>query len=309
MRYLSLLIILYSLSVNAQIQPFLGIFDLDSCNFETTCQIFKPDTSATNVWKVGTTTKPFFGTAYSPPNALMTDTLNPYPTSNHSWFDLVLPNNMYYYLGMIVSFRHKYQTDIGNDGGYIEVSYNQGASWHNVIHDDTVTSPIVFASQNLYTKTDILNNGTPAFSGTSNGWVNTSIQWVWAFPLRFLPDTLILRFHFKSDSIQTNLDGWMIDNLLISYADLGSDINELETGSHIAYPNPTTGLLRIKKTGLRYETSFITVYNNQGQQVLAPSRFENQEFELNCSEWPNGLYFFQVYTKGTKTSSGKFFKL
>ena len=129
----SLFLILTSLYSSAQIDyGEQGLIPTDSCSFENYCQRMLIDTSNTNNdWVIGSTNKPFFGQANSLPNAIMTDSLNPYSSNNLSYFDLGFnawdgsgfPMNMY------IQFEHKYETDTLIDGGYITVSHDSGQTW------------------------------------------------------------------------------------------------------------------------------------------------------------------------------------
>ena len=294
MKRIIIILILISVSISAhpQINPGLGIVDYESCNLESYCGLLKMDTSSQNIWQIGKPMKVFFDTAYSIPNALVTDTLNPYPVSNHSYFDLVIRN--FYYLDMIVSFRHKFQTDTLTDGGYIELSYDMGQSWENILYD---SSYIFFYSENLYTTDDTLKGGINGFSGTSNGWINTRVEWIWALPIKFYPpDTLMMRFHFISDSIQTNKAGWMIDNILISYAMLPGAVNEINYGviPLEIYPNPFDTYTNIQFENPRNEDLEIWVLNPLGQVVRTIKDITGDQIRIEKEDLTSGMYFVQL---------------
>jgi len=59
----------------------------DSCNFETPCTLVVMD-SASGIWQIGPPQKAIFDSAYSLPNALVTDTLNTYPVNQECYFDV-----------------------------------------------------------------------------------------------------------------------------------------------------------------------------------------------------------------------------
>ena len=299
MKKLKLFTIVFLLSSSAfcQINPYLGIYDVDSCNFESQCLLTNIDTSSQNIWQIGTPAKAFFDTAYSLPNAIVTDTVNPYPTLNHSYFDLIIPNTSYYYAGLIVGFKHKFETDTSSDGGYIEVSYDKGISWNNVIIDGIINNPLEFNTENLYTLQDTLKGGINGFSGTSNGWIYTKIQWIWFMPVKtYPPDTLIMRFNFISDAVQTNKAGWMIDNILISYADLGSSINEVENYNYNINitPNPVENVSKITFDNLKNENLMITVFNTFGQKIKEIPNIKTKQIEISKNDFNSGLYFIQI---------------
>src|ERR1035437_3950545 len=175
----------------------------------------QPDTSLTidttlsgNIWQIGSPHKVFFDSAYSGTKAIVTDTVNPYPVNNHSEFVVKYhsQNPLYWmYYEYNFSFWHKFDTDSMKDKCSIEISHNEGNNWTNVI-DDSIINFIphyfnTFYSQNI-----------KGFSGNSEGWKLSSLLWS---PCRGqIADTLIwFKFVFNSDSIQTNKEGWMIDDI------------------------------------------------------------------------------------------------
>lgn len=290
------ILLLLNLSAFSQIDPFEGIANFDSCKFESQCGLYKPDTSSQNIWQIGKPAKPFFDTAYSQPNALVTDTINPYPNANHSYFDLRIRN--LYVADMIVGFKHKYQTDTLTDGGYIEISYDKGQTWINVIHSDTTA--MMFFTENLYSNQDTLKGGINGFSGSSNGWIYTRIEWVWVLPCKiYPPDTLIMRFHFISDSIQTNKAGWMIDNIIISYAVMTGSIKEMNTDmvSINISPNPMTNFTTIRFDNRKNEKLTLRIFNTLGQIAGEIEDVTDNQIQIEKGDLTSGLYFVQLRNK------------
>jgi hypothetical protein len=297
--YLSMLCFLIFISSEAQIITFWGIHDVDSCRFETPCGLTQLYSGPDNIWQRGRPQKPFFDSAYSLPYAMVTDTINPYRNSVDSYFDLILPVWQYYYFGIIVGFKHKFQTDTLVDGGYIEDSYDKGQTWVNVLDDQFVHNVPIFASENLYTTQNSLQGGHYGFSGNSGGWIYTRIQWVWTFPVKDSPpDTLMLRFHFISDSIQTNKDGWMIDNLLISYADEGSGIDETaEPKVKIdILPNPAEDFTTVEFNPSMQNPVTMILTNSLGNTVRKEENIFGNKMELSRDGLNSGVYFAQFYS-------------
>ncbi len=285
-------VLLHAWHSYAQIDSAEGIFQLNYCDFSFICKELKMDTASENIWIQAVPRKTEFNTAYSPDKVLITDDSLTYPPQNHSYFDLILPNQ--YGFGIIVGFRHRIHTDTLRDGGYIEISYDDGKTWTNVIYDKEVNNPMVFNSESLYTKNDTLIGGIPGFSGTSEDWMHTQIQWIWAAPLSFIdpPSNLYLRFHFISDSTETFKDGWMIDDLTVSYAYLGSGIKSLESSvSQLKIqPNPVDLMARIQIENPLPESMEILVLNALGQVVLTQSYIQPENIDINVADWKPGVY-------------------
>ena len=266
-----------------------GIYDLDSCNFENTFSMIKLDTSMQNIWQIGQPSKQVFNSSYSYENALITDSLSPYPIARNSYFDVVLPNS--YGPNLIISFKHRFHSDTLIDGGYIECSYDMGETWTNVVYDFIVNHPDDFRSENLYTEYDTLKGGIPGFSGSSSSWIETKLQWVFFYPVKAnYADTFLLRFHFMSDSVQTNKDGWIIDDFLISYADFGSGISELDASNIQLFPNPTNNKLNFEK-----EISGQYKICDLSGRIVFEGKLSGQELDVQALQ--EGMYVFYLESK------------
>jgi hypothetical protein len=287
-----------------QIHPYLGIYDDDSCKFNTACSLINFTDKSHNMWQTGRPLKPFFGTAYSEPFALMTDSINPYPKSIHTYFDLILPE---WIPNVIVSFKHKYQTDSLKDGGYIEVSYDSGKTWNNVIDDKKVHFSIYFGMEKMYAQNDTLIQGHKGFSGTSNGWIYSRIQWVWLVPLSNIPpNPLYMRFHFISDSIDNEKAGWVIDDILISHAFTGWSVKKTGEDTKLKYsPNPMTTETVFYFDNPIKEKYSLRLYNSKGQLVKTQSEYHPQSITLKRGNLNSGLYYFMLKSESGIESKGK----
>ncbi|PCJ27190.1 MAG: hypothetical protein COA97_04270 [Flavobacteriales bacterium] len=300
------------ISLNSFSQFFPGYTPMppaDSCNFENTCARLTIDTTnANNNWVIGSTNKSFFGQANSLPNAIMTDSLTPYSSNNWSYFDLGfnMTKDWWMTFNIYIKFDHKYETDTLIDGGYITVSYDSGQTWINVI-DDTCDFCDIFGgiwpninSENLYTDNDTLANGKFGFSGTSD-WKTTSIQLMYALPVKQIPiDTFIIRFNFISDSIQTNKDGWIIDNIYMGSVDVGSSVEEFPSTIQVKlFPNLTTDYFNYTvKNNESLKSIIITTIT--GAHVLSISN-PKPEDRIDVSNLPSGNYFVKFIAGGSQT--------
>jgi len=199
-------------------------------SFENNYSFLRIDsTQSSNIWQVGKPRKLIFDSAYTQPFALVTDTVNPYPVNNRSSFEIKLkrPDTAFCWSTMTLSFLHKYETDSLYDGGYIEISYDGGINWINVIEDTT----LILKNLYFYKKSDTINGGCAAFSGNSKKWNPISIIWERGSGIaQYTIDFVIIRFSFVSDSIDSGKSGWLIDELLllVSNGCTGS-INELSS--------------------------------------------------------------------------------
>jgi hypothetical protein len=281
-------------------------------DFEENSPYIKINSSADNVWQIGTPLKSFLNSAYTVPKAIITDTILGYPPKNFSWFDLYIggfnmggtwqggyPNDIF------VDIRHKFDTDTLADGGYITVSWDKGQTWMNVIYDSVYPGMHPMwqygawgGTPNLYSPEQLLSNGEPGFSGNSGGWVHTFMNWfIWPVKstMDFPPDTMILRFNFVSDENNNNREGWMLDHIRLFSLDLGSGINVGLQNSkrfHIA-PNPVTSsaLITFDKT---YEDVEYTLVDLTGRVLLAGNPGKCSRFIFPRGNISPGLYLLKI---------------
>lgn len=265
------------------------------------------DTTDSGIWKIGTTSKPFFSPTVSNDYAIMTDTLKPYDTSTNSSFKVIL--NAYNF-NTILSFRHKYQTRKGKDGGIVEYSLDTGKTWNNVLGDcnsDSLGLWQGILTSNFYKKNDTLENGEQAFSGTSNGWQYSRVQVFVGLPIKSTGTTncvssaqIQFRFRFYSDNKPDTLDGWIIDDLKVEHDDYGggvaTGVNSLPVK---VYPNPSNGILHIAMPEMYFTKA--SLINTIGQTVYTTS-INSTNQTINVELLPAGIYQLVLQGEyGTKT--------
>lgn len=289
-------------------------FTWDTVTFESPCSYISIDSSSQNIWQIGVPNKTIFNSAYTPTHAIVTDTINYYPINNHSYFDLYIGhfnidpiyNSGYYPGDIFIEIKHKFNTDTLLDGGFISVSWDKGNTFINIINDtiyQTFVSGVSPSSSwnselvNLYDTTNVLFNGEHGFSGSSNGWITTKFCWHY-IPCKknnkaFL-DTMILRFNFISDSINNNMEGWMIDNIRLYSVDLGGNIKSLSANNNISIsPNPFK-----EKTEIRFDKNYnlidIKIYNLQGILIDELKTYNQDKVIYSNNHLPAGMYFCKI---------------
>jgi len=299
MKKYIVLVILFA----SNFQLFAQVY-YDSIKFETPYPHILIDTSNHNIWQIGVPHKALFREAYSLNKAIVTDTLKPYPINNHSYFDLYLSKENFnsYGRNMFIEMKHKYDTDTLRDGGYISVSYDNGGTWVNIIDDLNTYWPVTPAwsddNWNLYTHQDTLFNGEFGFSGRSDGWVTMVFSWHY-IPLKrseIVPgDTMILRFHFVSDSLETQKEGWMIDDIKLYAGYIGSGINHFKSLDFNIWPNPMAARCTIESSFLgNIELSILDV---SGRQLRLENYNNAKIVNLERQNLPAGIYFVKLKTE------------
>ncbi len=259
-------------------------------NFEDTSSIhhLKIDTltNTNNLWQVGSPQKTIFTNSFSTPNVIVTDTVNPYPTNDTSRF--IIKNVVTGYgwlLNHTASIEGYYfvNSDTVSDYGMIEFSPNNGISWYDIVNDTTITNQI-FVPQGWLT-----------LSGNSNGWqfFQVNLAPLGMFFNIQLNDTVLFRFTFISDSIQTNKDGLMFDDL--HFLDYFEGISEEQNNNLISIsPIPTKEELRIYSS-IDTPTNSIQIMNGFGQVITSYSNFSGETIDIRNLK--NGIYLLK-YSDG-----------
>lgn len=272
-------------SSQAQIDPFLGIVQLDQCDFTTPCTYIEIPNTANNLWQRANSQKSILTHTGK---VMITDSTHFYPTSNESTFEIHWPAWNQYPLSLIMSFHHSMDSDSLLDGGTIEVSRDHGTTWTNVLEDQT---NMLFLSQELYSSTDTLYTGEKGFSGTFADRF-TQIEWIWMFPIKDMPeDTMYYRFRFISDTVDNQKEGWMISDITFSYADLGTGIPELDAFDFSFSPNPSNGMIQLECT----TEAKSAVLSNLNGEVISEEILEHKKV-LNYSGLSKGIYFLRLST-------------
>lgn len=106
------------------------------------------------------------------------------------------------------------------------------------------------------------------------------------------PDSIYLRFHFISDSINTSKDGWMIDNLdMIEYNQTGS-IQENPSENLISVsPNPVSESAVVEIQIKGNDTYTGELYNIFGQKLKDFPEIINNTFTIERGIHESGIKF------------------
>jgi hypothetical protein len=275
-------------------------YNWDTITFEKPYKYLTIGTSSQNIWEIGRPDKPFFDSAYAGTKCILTDTINNYPINNYSFFDLKIGSfnfNTYYPYDIYIEIKHKYDTDTLKDGGYITVSYDNGKTWMNIIKDTAYRFGVTPAMEheNLYTEKNSLYNGEYGFSGNSGGWVSTWFSWhaMLVKSAFYMGDTMVIRFNFISDSIQSNKEGWMIDNIRLYSVDLGGGIENLENRGFKIYPNPMNEISTIE-LNKNYGKTQLELFSMDGQLIKYITYSNKKIINFNRDNLKSGIYLLKI---------------
>lgn len=248
------------------------------------------DNDSTNIWQIGVPQKMIFDSAATFPNAILTDTINYYPTNNTSSFQFtIIPWTNWGILA--IQWKQKLDMDEGLDGGKIEFSVDSGATWQNAFNNPHVYNFYGFQLANY----DTLPNGDFVFSGTDSIWRD-----IWlCYDMTWLSinKSITVRFTFTSDSIDNSMEGWMIDNMLAHITTIHT-VSEVKSEKYLnVYPNPSSDIIYIETQKIQdfHIIEQMVLVNALGQIV---DEWKNipTKFFINSRKYSNGLYYLKVKT-------------
>ena len=215
-------------------------------DFEDTATLYRIDIDSTlhgNLWQIGHPQKTLFTASYNPPNAIVTDTLNPVPANSTSVFYYRTSgdfNTDSHDTGLY--FWYMLDGDTLSDYGTIEFSVDYGATWRNVVKPDPYYGYpwwVLYDSTGNVLKSSYNSSDTIVFTGTTNGWYQfTIMDWL----EMTVYDSIIFRFTYYTSATAAPHDGWMIDD--IWFNTMWESVPE-RGQSFIAYPNPAADRLTI----------------------------------------------------------------
>jgi hypothetical protein len=256
-------------------------------------------TSSTNIWQIGKPQKTLFSSASTTPNVIVTDTINYYPPTNVSTFTFAMVNSFPWGPGSIMALRWKQKLDMdqGLDGGLVQYSTNSGNTWVNSMNNTALYNYYGWLPANK----DTLPSGEYCFSGTDNVW--RDIWLCMGPPTATLNDTILFKFMFKSDAINNNKEGWMIDNMM-GYFTMIHPVKQASQAEYLnVYPNITNGMLNVEAKKYKDDDAILKMelVNMEGK-VVETFGHNKLKVVLDISKHPPGLYHLNVVTNVKSTS-------
>lgn len=242
-----------------------------------------------NIWQIGAPQKTLFNAPASQPRVIITDSSNTYPVNNTSTFTFVALNLLNSPFPYALQWKQKLDMDQGKDGGIVEFSINSGNTWQNAHNNPNVYQFYGFQPGNK----DTLNTNDYCFSGTDNVWRDI---WLCLAPtIANQNDSILFRFTFKSDSVNTNKEGWMLDNF-IAHTTIMHPVKEIsQIDNIVVYPNITNGIVNVemKKRAAGDMIQNIELYNGEGKRLEAYGQ-NYTKVVLDISKYRAGIYYLHV---------------
>ena len=288
---LLIIIILHSCYSSAQSGARYQYFD-GADTVAATSVFIHIDTTGGNAWQIGRPQKTIFHSAATAPNALITDTLNPYPPADTSSFTFGYQPDHDWGVAAI-RWKQKLDLDRKHDWGRIDYSLDTGTTWQNVFGNPSVYNFYGFALPNR----DTIAPAQYAFTGSDTAWKDIWICFDWS-DLFSHTDSLLLRFTLISDTVDSLKEGWMIDNIMVHTTFIHGLVKDPTHNADIrVFPNITSGLVNIEapKAQKFHITEQIAVLNTAGQLVKEYRNVSTKYF-IDLGDLPNGLYYVKVKT-------------
>jgi extracellular elastinolytic metalloproteinase len=222
-------------------------------------------------------------------------------------------------------FYHKYDIEVGADGGFIEVSTDGGFTWSRVAE-----SMIRNGYNAIMTYGTLAIPNLGSFSGESDGWIPTYVDLS-----NYIGEAINIRWRFGSDLGNTNpnVDGWYVDNVelmdLFNYnnetcvmsaegdlacataSDAGTIVESMvlsNTGDEVAqnrisvFPNPANDLLNVAIDITQRGNALLTITSLDGKLLLDQNVTLDgfaQLIPVNVASLQAGMYFVKVQTGAT----------
>jgi len=261
-------------------------------NFEDTLGLqhltIDTNSNSNNIWQVGTPQKIIFTNAFSIPKAILTDTINAYPTNDTSVFiitNVAFGGGFEWPHTAILAGQYNVNSDTLTDYGKIEFSPDNGTKWIDMLNDTV----LIDTALNHYWYWDSYDK--PTLTGNSNGW---KYFWINLAELGHFynvhdGDTVLYRFSFISDSVQTNKDGLMFDDF--HFEDYVEGIEGIQNDNLVSIsPNPTSDELTILTKKFSDKQS-IQIYSFTGQLLYENTNFKGEK--INTRQLSNGIYLLK----------------
>ncbi len=289
-RLITMLFILCSFTANAQWywqESFEAPYDNNRTKFVI------DSSNAQNKWQIGKPQKAVFDSAYSPDNAIVTDTVNTYPGHDTSVFT-ILHSYMFSNIMFSLTFYYKLDKDAGSIAR-VEISGDDGLNWIDPMTEDTT---YMFYWGGPKPRLDTSVHSWTKFQLNMEDWANAWPGGPLVFPHYRTSDTVMFRFTFASGNVVIPKDGWILDNFTVEDAIGEGYVAQVRQDDilHI-YPNPCGGKLYLQDAGKNEGDAQLKIYSIDGREVYRASCEPNGGY--TTLPLPNGMYILR-YERGDR---------
>ncbi|MBI3136812.1 MAG: T9SS type A sorting domain-containing protein [Bacteroidetes bacterium] len=249
----------------------------------------------TGIWQVGPPQKIIFESASTIPNVLITDTVNTYPdsVSASAWF--TIPPDLLSAGGLAIQWNQKLDLDTNKDGALVEFSTDSGATWENAFGNPSVYNFYGWSPANEGS----IPSGELCFTGTDSTWKNVWLCFLYDFLWNV--DNLSVRFRMVSDSIETNQEGWMIDNLMVAETWFHPVMEQSKPDNFKLYPTITDRTITLEQINLSpdFILNQVALLSMNGQFIRSIPVSSTLEV-IDLADIAPGRYLLLIEANGKK---------
>jgi hypothetical protein len=249
-----------------------------------------------DVWQIGPPQKAIFDVASSIPNVLVTDTINPYPDSVTCSASFFVPEDVFN-TGAIIAVQWMQQLDLdtSNDVGIVEVSVDSGDTWINAFDFPEVYNFYGYLAGNVETITPYGD----CFTGTDSVWRN--IWLCFDYSVTWLYTSLEIRYTIATDTITTNHEGWMIDNLLVMPTWFHPVSEQSKPDNFKIYPTVANQFIWLDQlnTAPEFKIYTMSILDARGTVVKSIS-VTSTHHEIEVSDLASGRYYLIIESNEKK---------
>lgn len=250
------------------------------------------DTTSQNLWMVGKPSKKLFNTGYRSEHSIITDSAKAYPANNNSVFFLKskLVIKPHY---LTLRFKFKINSDTLKDFFKLHVSFDKGVKWTPLL-EDSIPKEIRFQFDNDFGGT----HKPQTISGNLSDWFEIYYDLADYYRnLKIETDTIIFKFSFLSDSINSFKEGLIIDNIILSQ--YWESVMDAKKSQIQTYPNPCSNRLFINEAIYDDVNFDINIFNSKGI-IIRNSEKINISNGINIQNLPAGFYHLIISNKNTR---------
>jgi len=219
-----------------------------------------------NIWQIGEPGKLLFNSAHSPTHVIITDTLTPYPINDTSKFIITHLREFGPGAWLSLEFYYKMDSDSLSDYGIVELSIDNGLTWYDLMTLDSILP-------NIWIETK------PSLTGSSPNWTFFVADLSELATNIGFSDTLLYRFTFISDSVQTNKEGWIIDDFqLIDFAESTENFYHQDIS---LFPNPVSDYLKIKKENYGNNET-VNIIDLAGRELMRIQHYKGGSIDIKA---------------------------
>lgn len=281
-------------------QPAGGNLSFDGADFLHLDSIYPA-----GCWQVGHPNKPVFTSAYSEPNALVTDTLSPHMDSTTCYAQFTMVAEFPDVLGKSISFKYWSDMDSLLSFGWIEKQNSYTHAWNRLPISDAYLIWFEEAGE-------LLTDSGAVFTGRTFGWhdARLHIECLGVLMEENMDrgggwsDTMRLRFAFRGATNTEGRDGWMIDNVDVTPIQCTGGTVEQFRSALVAFPDPADDQVTLRYTDEGGTGALVDILRADGTLVKRERWAASKTMTLPTSSLPSGIYAV-IVRSGSSNSTAR----